>query len=401
MTEHFLRHTPRSFVIRGAVLTTVAACCVLTACSSGGGTPASADGTTSSATATASSNACVNAATAAVAPYQKLPTTLPTALTQLASKPKPGMVIKLTNGAISGDIAAGQAIGPAATAAGWTSENIVYNGTIEDMNQKYLQAIAQHPTAIIASGPPAAAVESSLAAAKKAGIITVLLGAVDTPGKGNDLTGVTEGAAAFTIEGQINAQWMLKDSGCSSSAQVLVATLPYPALAASQAGFASVIKQELPSLKITTTTVQPTDLGSPAATNAIVSAIQANPSIKYVYSVVGSTADGLPAALKAAGITGVKIFGSVPDAQSLEGLQNGTMAWWVTQDAKIGAWLQLDTVLRIEAAGGAAARATLSENAQPLGVLTPSNVSKSWKQLPSFPGNYPQLFAALWHNSAS
>ena len=391
-----MRLAPRPRVIGVASIAVVTVSLALAACSSSSASPNTSGGSASVAT-TSAQKKCVAEVSAAVAPYRTLPTSLPAALTPLAAKPKAGTIIKLVNGQISGDIQAGQALVQAATAAGWKSSTIVYNGSIQDMNAKWLQAVSEHPNAIIASGPPAAEVETSLAASKKAGIITDMLASTDTPGKGNDLTGVTLGTPAFQVEGVINAELMLADSGCSPSAQVLVDTLPFPALVVSQTAFDQTVAKYCPKCKIITKVLQTADLGTPAGTSSIVSAIQADPSIKYIYSVVGSNADGLPSALHAAGLSGVKIFGSVPDAQSLQGLQNQTEAWWVNQDATIGAWLQMDTVLRLAEAGGIASGKTMVENSQPIGILTPQNVSKTASELPNDPTNYAQLFKKLWH----
>lgn len=106
--------------------------------------------------------------------------------------------------------------------------------------------------------------------------------------------------------------------------------------------------------------------------------------------------DGLPAALQAAGITGVKIFGAVPDSQGIQGLRDKTEAWWVTLDSTLGVWLQMDAILRIQEAGGAAANVHLSENGNPLGVLTPDNIGSTGNGVPVYPTNYADLFKKLW-----
>ena len=119
---------------------------------------------------------------------------------EFAAKPG-GTIIKLVNGQLATDVVGGKALVAAAAAVGWTGHYVVYNGTIQDLNAKWQQAISEHPTAIVSSGPPAAAVSQVLAASKKAGIITDLLGATDTPGNGNDLNGVTLGYQSFSQEG--------------------------------------------------------------------------------------------------------------------------------------------------------------------------------------------------------
>jgi ABC-type sugar transport system substrate-binding protein len=394
--------------ILAGVVTSVIVCATLAACSSSGTTTNnSAPGVTTSGgptavaatsggASTSSGSGCAASAAAAVAKYESLPTSLPSSLTPLPEKPKAGTIIKLTNGTLGTDIASGAALIQAAQAAGWKGESLVYDGTVADMNAKWQQAVAEHPNAIIGAGPPAASLESSLAASKAAGIMTNLLASTDVPGQGNDLTSVTLGSQVFSEEGVLNADLMLNDSKCSTSAQALVLTLPFPALQVSQDAFVKTVASLCPACKVTTKSLDPTAIDTPAAVQAVVASLEADPSIKYVYSIESSGVDGLPAALLAADISGVKIFGSIPDPQSLQGLQSGTEAWWVTQDPNLASWLQMDTILRLSEEGGESSGKTLVEDVYPLGVLTPENVSKDAKAIPVYPANYEELFKKLW-----
>jgi ABC-type sugar transport system substrate-binding protein len=363
-----------------------------TACSSARGSANSSGSTTTAGPGSAAETACLTATNNFLKPYDSLPTALPTELTPLPAKPKPGgLIVRIVNGQIAGDVTGGQAVVQAARAVGWTGKAIVYDGSVQDLNAKFEEAISMKPTAIVTAGLPASSIAQPLADAKKAGIITNLFGVTDAPNATAGPTSVTSGAAAFKLAGEINAYLALRDAGCKS-ADMLVANLPYPSLVAEQNGFQQVIAAHCLSCKVTIKPLQSADVSSAAATGAIVSSIQANPKIKYLYAVVGNLADGMPAALSTDGISGVKIFGAVPDNQSVQGLQNNTMAWWITQDATMGAWLQVDTVLRVLASGGK----PVTENGEPYGVLTPQNIVKDAKMPPTYPTNYQSLFKHLW-----
>jgi ABC-type sugar transport system substrate-binding protein len=85
------------------------------------------------------------------------------------------------------------------------------------------------------------------------------------------------------------------------------------------------LSSKCPDCKVTYNEIQPKDLGSPAATNAMVSKLQADPSIKYAYTIIGNVAAGLTTALSQANITGVKIFGQVPDENAIKALRTVRM----------------------------------------------------------------------------
>src|SRR5206468_2205189 len=130
---------------------------------------------------TAPTSDCAKAAADFLKPYDQLPTKLPTAdYPALTTKPAAGgSVIKIVNGTIPADGNSADAQAEAAQAVGWTAKKIVFNGTVEDLNAKWEQAISEKPTAITGSGFPAAALQQPLADAKAAGVIASLSSVTD------------------------------------------------------------------------------------------------------------------------------------------------------------------------------------------------------------------------------
>ena len=111
--------------------------------------------------------------------------------------------------------------------------------------------------------------------------------------------------------------------------------------------FQATVKAHCPSCTVSYNEVQSSlTSGRPALSSAVVSKLQSSPSTKYVYAIIGNVADGLAPALTQAGITGVKIFGQVPDATSISALRNGTNAWWIDQNSLMNGWTALDGILR-------------------------------------------------------
>jgi ABC-type sugar transport system substrate-binding protein len=364
----------------------------LVACSSGNSATSSTTGSAAAAAATSGSatSSCVAAANAHLKPWDTLPPSLSSAYTPLTTKPSSGgTVIKLVNGHIPSDNESFQQQALAAQAIGWTAKEIIFDGTVADLNAKFQQAISEQPTAITVSGWPPAALQRPLAAAKAANIIVGLSSVADPASSYPGYASNTNGAATAKEIGQLNAYMFMRDSGCKGS--VAIFNLPFPILRIGTSEFQATVKAHCPDCTVSYNEVQSSDIGTPALPSAVVSKLQSSPSTKYVYAIIGNVADGLAPALSQAGISGVKIFGQVPDATSIAALRNGTNAWWIDQNSLIDGWTEMDGLLR-----ALEAKKTVSDTGgYPLAILTPQNVP-SGTGIPVEPANYQNEFKKLW-----
>jgi ABC-type sugar transport system substrate-binding protein len=366
----------------------------LTACSSGSSSSSSSSGAANAnataAAAAATTSSCMAAANAFLKPWDSLPTSLSSAYTPLTSKPAPGgTVIQLVNGTIPSDGQSFQQLSIAAHTIGWTAKDIIFDGTVADLNTKFEQAVSDKPTAIVLSGWPPAELERPLAAAKAAGVIVGLNSVSDLASSYPGYASNTNGAATSKEIGQINAYMFLRDSGCKGS--VAIFNLPFPILTIATNEFQATVKAHCPSCTVSYNEVQSSDIGTPALPSAVVSKLQSSPSTKYVYAIIGNVADGLAPALTQAGITGVKIFGQVPDATSISALRSGTNAWWIDQSSLMNGWTALDGILRV-----LQAKHPISDTGgYPLAVLTQQNVPAG-TGIPVLPANYQSEFEKLW-----
>src|SRR5439155_10460973 len=134
----------------------------------------------------------------------------------------------------------------------------------------------------------------------------------------------SDGPASYQQTAQIEANWILKDSGCH--ANVATFSLPYDVFGVQNKQFVQTLHAACPTCTTSYHVLQNSAVGTSAATAAIVSAIQSDPSIKYVNLIVGSLAPGLSAALKQGGLSGVKILGEGPAATDYAALRNGSEA---------------------------------------------------------------------------
>jgi ABC-type sugar transport system substrate-binding protein len=222
-----------------------AAAVTLVACSSGTSTSTSGSAAAAAATSSSATSSCVAAANAYLKPWDTLPTSLSSAYTPLTTQPAPGgTVIKLVNGHIPSDNESFQQQAIAAQAIGWKAKEIVFDGTVADLNAKFQQAISAKPTAITVAGWPPAALERPLAAAKAAGIVVGLSSVSDPASSYPGYASNTNGAATAKQIGQLNAYMFMRDSGCKGS--VAVFNLPFPILKVATDEFQATVKAHCP-----------------------------------------------------------------------------------------------------------------------------------------------------------
>jgi ABC-type sugar transport system substrate-binding protein len=385
------RHRQHHFLTATAGLAALAAVAVAGCSSAGSSSSHSGSGPAAAAAATEpATSSCMTAANNFLNSWDALPTNLSSAYTPLtAQAPRGGTVIKLVNGAIPSDNESYQQQALAAKAIGWTAKEIIFDGTVADLNTKFEQAISDKPTAITLSGWPPASLTRPLADAKAAGIVVGLSSVADPASSYPGYASNTNGAATAKEIGQLNAYMFMRDSGCKGS--VAIFNLPFPILKIATDEFQATVKAHCPGCTVSYNEVQTSDIGTPALPSAVVSKLQSSPDTKYVYAIIGNVADGLAPALSQAGITGVKIFGQVPDATAIAALRNGTNAWWVDQNSLINGWTELDGVLRAMEAK----KPGSDTGGYPLAILTQQNVP-SGTGIPVEPANYQNEFKKLW-----
>jgi ABC-type sugar transport system substrate-binding protein len=370
----------------------VVAVSLLAACSSKGTSspPAASSASGSSATTTSSTSACISDANAFLAPYQTLETSLSASYMPLASKPAAGGSIVHLIGPLPTEIPLAQAQKLAAQAIGWKYTLLSFNGTVEDLNAKFEQAVALKPKMITLSGFPLAAISKSVADAKTAGIVVVLADISDEPSGYPGFSGVVEGGAVYNQVGALNAYQFMKASKCAGS--VAIYGLAYPILKVGADAFTQTVQAHCPNCKVSYNDLQGSDLGTPAATSAIVTKLQASPSTKYVYALIGGIASGLTTALNQAGLSGITIFGADPDENAVAAVRNGTNGWWVQYGAQVNGWAEVDAGLRAIESGK-----PVDDNPEyPLGLLTKTS-TPAGVTLPTVPADYVQQYEALWH----
>jgi hypothetical protein len=190
--------------------------------------------------------------------------------------------------------------------------------------------------------------------------------------------------------GEIMAAWVLTDAADAGSAApgTLYVDLPdFPILSELGVLYAETLTRLCPDCEQETLQVGLAGLGDMA--DQVVSALRANPNLEYVVLSVDSVAVGLPAAIAAAGLDHVKVFGEGPvlaTFQEIEaGERPGTMAF--------AAWeilfSMVDSIARLEAGAPRVEYGTTNL------VLTADNIESTSELTPIVPDVVDQ-FSALW-----
>jgi ribose transport system substrate-binding protein len=405
MFDHYRSKLTRSLTA-GVALVTIGG--ALSACSSSKTSTSSATTASSSATtATGSSattasgggsSAAVTAAEQIVAAAEQPPTHIPQT-TPLTSAPPKGKTFVFLQCEVAQctDIASG--IKAATSAVGWNLKTIPFqSANPATLVSAMQQALQYNPVAVAFSGLPEVTWQSEIPAYQKAGVIMIpaFMGQLTTP---SPVVPYDIGAYNGTVTSakQI-AAWITEKS--NANAKVLSVGVPsFPLLATYTTAFASALGKDCSACTISTINATIPEVDAGQIDSLIVSALQKDPSIKYVTIVDGAFVDGLPSALAAAGLTGkVQITGIGADvANETNILSGGDFKAFTALATLDSGWLMVDAALRhVE---GMPVTAT-SDGGLPGMLLTKNSMTKG--HIPAansfnFPADYPQQFMSLWH----
>jgi ribose transport system substrate-binding protein len=369
----------------------------LAACSSGGNGGATGASTTPAGQSSPASAAAAGQAAAAKALYTQLMGTPTLGLSvPLKTKPPAGKQVYWLAGNVEVINQLTTAVQAATTALGWDYHSISYTyGDPQSTSGAIEQAVAAHADYIVISGSSVAAMGQGLQQAKAAHIPVFDMSGQEAPeGSGNgvysdpiSLAGVTKGSQAvidFAIA-QSNADAHILYVNYTDS----------PTLAATE----TAIKKSLPQLcsacSLTDVDVTSSALGDGSIPGLVVSALQRDPSINYVFFAFDSVFTGVPEAVEAAGLSGrVKLIGYELSAAEVAALQGGSLAAGVPLPEGEMAWAALDEAARYSEGMNLdwPAHQELS-----LTLWTPQNVPSTLKGEWQGINGYQNQFKQLWH----
>jgi ribose transport system substrate-binding protein len=352
---------------------------------SGGGSPASGG---SSSASSSSSSSGVAAAQAFVSSVSATPTTIP--ITAKIGKPIPaGKTIDYINCGTPACVDSEAALNDAAKLLGWQVKTLNTDGTPAEVAAAWQQIIVQKPAGVVYAGFSRTIFNRELLQAKADGIKVVAFETTDPATDGIDFTIGNGGDLAEY--GRAQAAWISSDSG--GSADTLYVNVPqYSILTATTDGFTKWYPTYCSGCQSQVMNMQLADVGTAAGTTTIVAYLRSHPSVKYLSVSLDAILTGVPAALRAAGITGVKLVGSAPTSTNYGYIAAGQESATVQLPIYLNQYMMVDALARLFVG------LPIPQPAPQIWLITKANLPSDTAVGP-VPTNMGQLFAAIWGKS--
>jgi ABC-type sugar transport system substrate-binding protein len=376
------KRTRRSapFLVLGAAI--VAAIVIAVVAGGGGG------GSNGGSAAATGSNDGLAAARAVAEKATTRPTTL--GLETPIGKPVPaGKKVAFISCGVEACQIQGDIIKQGASDLGWSANTISTDGSPEQLQNAFSSALRQGADAVIINAVNRAAVAKQIQEAKQKGVAFVTASSVEKTGDGI-LANIADTSNSGKIGEKLAAQ-IVADSGAKANT-LYVNISAFQILKALGDQFQSSYTGYCASCKYASLDIPAASLGKDAP-DRIVSYLRSHPQVNYVVlSVSNALGAGLPAALRAAGLSDkVKLVGQSGDTQTFKDLQAKNFNSVVPFDYYAVDYLMLDALARHFAG------APQQHAYPPLWIVKPDDVpAEATKGLFPVDVNYREEFKTLW-----
>jgi len=203
------------------------------------------------------------------------------------------------------------------------------------------------------------------------------------------------GASEVDNDGKLLADWVIAHNGAKANA-VFYGLPTFDFSNPLQQAFVNEMKKECPSCAVRTVPIDASTIGT-TAPSTVVADLQAHPATNVAVFVSLQIAQGLPAAMKAAGLTGITTVGRGPTPGNLQDIKTGALTAALAIDAPVSTWTAVDSAARLLEGG----QPTASEKAGDLDEQFLAqkditfNTTDGWIGYPDF----TQRYATLWHTA--
>jgi ABC-type sugar transport system substrate-binding protein len=319
-------------------------------------------------------------------PITKIPVT-----EKLDAAPAKGKKLYWLEGNIQSILPITSGFEAATKAIGWDLTTITYDPSDpQGPNAAMQQAVEAGADFIAISGQPVSAVETALAAAKAKNIPVFAMFGENESDPATGIVAVVGGLNTTASNAQNLADWIISDS--KGEADALLVSLPdFTILQYAEKQATDHFDTNCTSCKYDKLETSIADLTAGNVPGQVVSYLQSHPDVKYVQLAIGDLATGLPEALAAAGITGVKISGGVPNTDQIQSLIDGTSNAWKALPRVSAAWMMVDAMARYDQDMDT----SVDEVVADAPIFTPDNVEKPASDYAGVPG-YEDQWTALW-----
>jgi ABC-type sugar transport system substrate-binding protein len=370
-----------------ASLAVALAVLLIAACSSSGGSASGTTGSGGGSKLSAADTAGLAKAEAVLAKYGLQPTQITS--TGKITKPIPkGLTVDfITCGATPECTQEGQIVTQADTVLGWKTVVLNNEGTAESQKADFNQVVRSKAAAVLYSAIPASTFASDLPALRANGTFIAACCITDAV---NSTTGIGYGVGLASQVGPVaggQAAFVAADSKDTASSlfvnipdlEILNVQLKY---------YKDAMAGYCPTCQVTSLNIALANVGNAPAT--VVSYLRSHPSVKYVVASTDAITIGLPAAIKAAGLTGIKIVGQGATPTNLVYMHSGEQA----ADVAFPYYEELYSMVTAVAQHEAGVPVVPSVPA-PEWILTPSNAPTSTQAFPLV-ADYEAQYKALW-----
>ncbi len=337
--KHENHRRARGFVAAGAALVALVSVAACSSSASKSGSSSSATGSSSSSSASGANTA---AATAALTAYTTAPTTFPVT-DPLPSKLPAGKKFVFLQCGTPVCAGIGVFVQQAVKAIGGSITVINSGSTAQTAQAAASSALSLKPDAVLMGGSDPALFGPGLKALSDAGVKVVSIQVT----KDVSQYGITFnylGANLSQRNGKLLADWVIANKG--DKANVVLYTLPgLDVSPPMESSFEAEMKANCSACKVRAVPIDLSTIGT-TSSRTIVTDLQSHPDTNVAAFVGLEAAAGLPAALKAAGLT-MTTVGFAPTAGNLQDIKDGGITAGLAIDFPISVWTAVDAAARL------------------------------------------------------
>ena len=378
----------------GAVLLAAACSSSSTSGSSGSASSGSASSGSASSGSGSSSSTLSSADQAGLAKAQAFLAQAEARPTQITSTvkinkpvPKGKTVYFITCGASPECTQEGPIVQQADDLLGWKTVILNNDGSPQQWKSDFNQVVQAKPAAVLYSAIPQSTFASEVPALKANGTFISGCCVTDAAGSATGIGYANDVPSQVGPIGGAQAAFVAADS--KDAANSLIVNLPsLPILSTGVADYKAGMATYCPSCSVSELDIALANIATAPAT--ITSYLRSHPSISYVVASTDGLTIGLPAALKQAGLSNVKIVGQGATPTNLQYLHSGEQAVDVAFPYYEALWAMVTAAAQYEA--GVPVTPSV---APPLWVLTPSNAPSTSQAFPVVL-DYKSQYEALW-----
>jgi ribose transport system substrate-binding protein len=201
------------------------------------------------------------------------------------------------------------------------------------------------------------------------------------------------GANEVENDGKLLADWVIAHNGAKANT-VFYGLPTFDFSNPMQQAFVNQMKTLCPSCAVRTVPIDASTIGT-TAPSTVVADLQAHPTTNVAVFVSLQIAQGLPAAMRAAGLTGITTVGRGPTPGNLQDIKDGALTAALAIDAPVSTWTAVDSAARLLEG----AQPTASEQAGDLDEEFLGQKDITFNTTDGWIGysDFTQRYATLWH----